>query len=374
MIYNFKIIVCFLFPFWFLVNKEDNRTQLKTIEHTLVISHPGEKSLVETVLTEVQNQAGLPVEYYMDVRSVICLEEVCKVIPVRLFWDNIGQYTKYELDEGATLEKYEADVFAPEDYYKLHTILSNTASPFKKVFIEDILTVPDELSEDIDAVSGATALELDEKDTVPGAALTCFTLWHWANGNVIANIKTITGLVSKEHLFNFLFNQEDDTYFNIAVKSLKSRKLYAPKYTTAVYNRLLDNEKLLKTGLLYLESAPLDVYLSTLHQLIVNGNKEQKLAVIRSLNTSSQSIPKSFLDGVSKEFSNLKSFHEVSILLELMQTKNTGSATVIKQVMPLLNGNFIAARRVYWFLKTEKLNDTQTKLVQDFYKAHKDRL
>lgn len=374
MIQHLKIIWLLLIPLWLFTSLKTDKQTTKTVSHTVYVNHPGEKTLVEAILNEVKNVDGLPVEYFMDVTSVICLEEVCKVIPVRLFWNNIGDFVKYELEKGATLEKYEDDIFEFEDYNKLRRILLNKNSPFKEVYIDEILTVPDELNDGIDAISGATALELDEKDTVPGAALTCFTLWHWANGSIVSNIKNITGAsLSNKQLLDFI-SKENKTYFNISLQQLKKRNLYAIEHINPVYNRLLNQAECLKLGLAYLETAPMEVYLQTVQKLLSNGKKEQKLSVIRSLNNTKQDIPTTFLDTVSKEFSNLKSFHEVSILLELMQAKNAGSETVINQVLPLLNGDFIAARRVYWFLKNEKLNLTQTKLIQDFYKDHKDRL
>ena len=126
-----KVVFWWLIPLFLIFNSVDNQKQFEfnEIKHSISIKHPGEEGTVEVVLIEVQNKNGLPVEYYMDVESVICLEEVCKVIPVTVFWNNIGEYKKYKLEEGATLEKYEANLFEPNDYKKIHTILQNKNSP-----------------------------------------------------------------------------------------------------------------------------------------------------------------------------------------------------------------------------------------------------
>ena len=156
-----KTYLWILLPLFLISGAEVPLNSTKPIQHKIVVNHPGEKESVAVILNQNVDENGLPTDYYMDVQSVICLEQVCKVIPVRIFWNNLGEYQRYELENGATLEKYEDAIFDPEDYPKLHSILANIASPFKDVYIDEILTVVDDES---DAISGATALELDEED------------------------------------------------------------------------------------------------------------------------------------------------------------------------------------------------------------------
>ena len=254
MIWGLKIGFVFFFSFWFtlpsvLLFYVDNQI---VKEHNVLIKHPGEEKPIEVTLVEISNKEGLPVEYYMDVQSVICLQGVCKVILVRLYWDNIGNFKKYLLEEGKTLEKYKADLFDSSDYSKLHTILANPDSPFKDVRLNEVLTVVNELdTHEVDAISGATALELDEKDTVTGASLTCYTLWHWANGEIISIIKNITGnSASSDNLFNFLIN-ENKTYFFVALEVLNKRKIYTNKFVETIIQQSFKDENLLKTSIQY---------------------------------------------------------------------------------------------------------------------------
>jgi len=134
-----------LFPLWVFIQSGNTISENKTkeITHNIAVHHPGKgRDNIEHVeLVEIQNKKGLSVEFYMDVESVICLEEVCKIVPVRIYWNNIGEYIKYELEDGVTLEKYEADFFEKEDYSKLQSILSNFNSPFKNVRVDEILKV-----------------------------------------------------------------------------------------------------------------------------------------------------------------------------------------------------------------------------------------
>jgi len=352
---------------------EKQRTFIE-VKHTISIKHPGEVYAIEATLIEVQNEGGFPIEYHMDVESVICLADVCKVIPVTLYWDNIGKYQKYILQKGATLEKYEADLFEANDYRKLHGILENMKSPFKDVFIEDIWNVPSAQNQDTDAISGATILELDERETVQGAALTCYTLWHWANGNIVSVIKNITNKsVSNEQLKGFILS-ENETYCKMGFNELKTRNLYDESYVNVVVKKVLNDNNLLKEAFSYLEKCPPDIYLNASSKLFFEGEKEHRLSVISSLKNTHLDIPISYFESFSSEIEQLESFQEISALLELIQNRNLNSSIVNNNVIPLLDSYFIVARRAYWFLSNQELTSSQEKKLQDFKKENKERL
>ena len=374
---NLKIVNWYLIPLLVIFNSiisVEKNTNFKEIKHEVTIQHPGEKEPIISTLVEVQNSDGLPIHYYMDVKSVICLAEVCKVIPVTIFWNAIGEYQHYKLQKEATLEKYEADKFESEDYTKLHSILTNKNSPFKDVYIDEIWTVPSSLNDDVDAISGETILELDEKDTVKGAALTCYTLWHWANGEIIQHIKNTTGNSASNAQLKQFITHENKTFFNIAIKELKQRKLYTMVFATVIVKRVLKNKTDLKTALSYIETTPTEIYLTSLSEVFTNGEKEHRLQAIHSLKQYDSIIPTSYLDKLTATFSTIQSYQEITLLLELMEKKNSNSTTIIKNTMPLLNGNFLIARRAYWFLKTQTLTNEQSSILNKFYKKNKEKL
>jgi hypothetical protein len=377
MISKLKLHIILLIPFWmfFQIQVDVHENDFMKINHMVSVKHPGEEGVIDVILTEIQNKESLPIEYYMDVESVICLKEVCKVIPVRVFWNNLGIYQKYELKKNATLEKYEADLFEPQDYNKLHTVLSNIDSPFREVRLDEILTVVDEhAAEDVDAVSGATALELDEKDTVPGAALTCFTLWHWANGEVVSKIKKNTAeTVSNEQLLDFLSIENSD-YYEMALEQLAKRNVYEAKFIDTIIQGVTNDDKLLRVTFKYLETSPSEIYFSSVKKIFVNGNKLQKIAVAKSLQSTKYAISKKYLDSFGKDAQRLSSFQEVSAFLELMQSKNPSSTIIIEAIMPLLDGDFLIARRVYWFLSNQNLHLVQKETINNFYNKYKTKL
>lgn len=374
MIHFIKTYTWLIIPLFLFAGTVTLDVPYKTMQYQIIVKHPGEKESVSVVLNQDLDKSGLPIQYYMDVTSVICLEEVCKVIPVRIFWNNLGEYQSYELEKGATLEKYEYDLFDPKDYPKLQTILANRDSPFKEVYIDEILTVVDEHNEESDAVSGATALELDEKDTVPGAALTCYTLWHWANGEIVQKIKDITGNVLSENQLKRALVDKNRGYYSIGIKELENRKNYTPLFIETIISQVLIDGKLIKPTFNYLEKSPSKTYFEATKVIFINGKKAQKLAAIRSLRYSKYKPENYYFDILSDELSTLKSFQEVSFFLDLMQTKNQNSKKVIQNTFPLLNLDFIIARRAYWFLKNQKTTSSQNKILIEFYQKNKNNL
>ncbi|TYA92113.1 hypothetical protein [Seonamhaeicola marinus] len=377
MIHKLKIITLFCLPFWMLFSYWSNTNNgiNETIEiyHEVEVKHPGEKELVATILTEIKTKDSITIGYTMDVVSVICLEEVCKVIPVTIYWDEVGKYQKYKVAKGETLEKYEADLFEPQDYVKLNSVLANENSPFKDVLITEVLSVVEH--GDVDAVSGATALQLDEKDTVPGAALTCYTLWHWANGSIIEIIKNKTGeSASNQQLLSFI-ESNDEIYYQVALNELAKRGTYSPEFVEIIIQKASDNPNLIKTCIQYLEKVPQEVYETALKSIFIKSDKRQRIAVLRSLQYSKHNITTEYLDSFGEEIHHLKSFQEFSVFLSVMEEKNPNSEIINSALIPLLQADFLIARRVYWYLQNQKnLSETEQHQLDGFIKKYSDKL
>ena len=376
MLGKLNIHMCIVILFLSILQKENHSYQDNdnNIEHKVVLHHPGEKTPVKALLTQVKDKTGFTTEYFMDVESVICLENVCKIIPVRLYWNEIGEYQRYTLEQGATLEKYEADVFATEDYKKLHTILQNKNSPFKEVYIEDILTVKNEIADNVDAISGATALELDPEDTVPGAALTCFTLWHWANGEITPIIKQLTATTATNKQLIVFINTKSTTHYTLALEQLTQRNLYQKKYLEAIFKTLKSKKRPTKPTINYLETATEKDYLKYIKKLFYQGNVEQKIAALKSIAKTDSPTTPLYLDRISSYANTLQSYQEVVALLNMLEDKKHFSEQTANNLIPLLNADFLTARRVYWFLSNKKLTNTQNQKVIMFKNLYKNKI
>lgn len=358
-----------------LAGVKNQYSDVKIKSYQVTVNHPGEKQPITLLLNQVLDSKEYPIEYYADVKSVICLEQVCKTIAVRVFWNDLGDYLRFELEKGATLEKYKADFFEPEDYVKLQYILSNTDSPFKDVFYHEILTEPEEHGTgDIDAVSGATSLVINEEDTIPGAALTCYTLWHWANGDVKNIIKNITSKTASEAQLLHFLTDENRAYFKLAIDELISRKLYTSYLVDTVFIEVLKNDELLSKGFLYINELPKSLYLKVIYKFYSQTKTNVRLEVIKSLKGIEYDISDEFFEQLSNEINEFKTLQEVSNLLDLFHQRKAKTPTLIQNIMKLLSKDILISRRAYWFLKTIKLSSNQEKVVNEFYKKNKKRL
>ena len=369
-------IVCCILSFSVRFQAEETNAYALTsemIKHEVSIKHPGEKEAIKGILVQIPKANGMHNAYYMDVESVICHLDYCKVIPVRIFWDDLGVFQKYTLKKGATLEKYKDDVFDDEDYIKLTSIMSNQKSPYKDVFIDEIIRVVD-TNDDVDAYSGETAIVFDPKETVAGAALTCFTLWHWANNNDVKRIiNTITSQsASEEQLINFL--SASKKHASLSVQQAIKRRLYKPAFITAVTARVLTDNSIINTVIDYIEHGSSSAYSKTIKKLVNEGNEAVTIAALKSLRKQKHSLPNSFFDELCLDTQILESYPVLSNYLDLMTIQNPNSEIITKQIIPLLEGSFINARAVYWFLSNQKLSKSHQKQLDVFFNRNNKKL
>jgi hypothetical protein len=372
-----KIFIFLMVPISvFFQNRMDLANSItKKIRHTVQVHHPSNGDYAEEFkLIEVRDDNGLSVSFSMKVKSVICFEAVCKVIPIWIRWNNLGEYESYARVRGAKLEKYEDDFFTKEDYKKLDSILSNIDSPFRDVEPDQILTVPDETHNEVDAVSGATALELDEKDTVPGAALTCYTLWHWAHGEIISIIRQKFSESCDDHDFNTFLNGDNDDYKYFALEKLTQNKTYSEKLIHSAITQGTEHSALLKPVITYFEEASNAVYFQAIEELFLKGDQKQRILALSSLLSTKKLATDGYFEKWHQYFSELESYQEVSIFLRIIENKNPNSKGIIKYALPMLDKELIIARRVYWFLNEQYLDKEQQKIIKKFFKTHKEQL
>lgn len=105
------------------------------------------------------------------------------------YWDVTGNFLKYELIPGKPLTKRKHEPFLEADYQKLTQILKNKHPAFIKLRKDELIIKIE--NDSVDGVSGATIAAIKD-EIVPGAAYSCYTLWHIANGPVVQSIKNHT--------------------------------------------------------------------------------------------------------------------------------------------------------------------------------------
>ncbi len=212
-----------------------------SVEHVLTIVHPGDLAATPTLHTLVQtlDSDGEPVSYAMWVDSVICRDTVCDVVKVRIHWDALGRYQRYEIAPGSQLTKLDHVPFTKADLAKLQRILAASDSPLKEVEKESMTGKETNLPKGVDAVSSPTILTL-KTAVIVGAGYTCYDLWHWANGLLTDHIRNLTGTGSSvPKLRTYLARADPGTTHLAKYCSVdhRTRHRCAPRYRCVEFPR-----------------------------------------------------------------------------------------------------------------------------------------
>lgn len=165
----------------------------KGISRRINLDGPGKTEAMPCDVVEVLGSNGEPSEYFMDVGLVVCEGGKCETVTVRVHFDPLGKYKRYELPSGGNLTKFGREPFSPTDHEHLHRVLSDPYSQLKSIGLDEI-TLPKSSAaagSRVDAVSGPTMLS-KQNIVVVGAAYTCCTLWHWSHGEVENVIRDMT--------------------------------------------------------------------------------------------------------------------------------------------------------------------------------------
>ena len=350
--------------------------------HQLTIVHPGDPKSrpIPVALEQIRDARGEPTEYRTWVDSVICRDAACEVVRVRLVWNALGQFQRYEVEPGEDLTKLDHEPFDAADHAKLLRILKDRDSPLKEVTKEGLVPKSPDTPRHaaaVGGVSGATVLTL-RSTVVVGAGYTCYDLWHWANGEVADIVRDLSGeTFSPRALRRFLIDGDDHAK-RFALTQLARRGATGPETVSAVIAGAKDADDALTEPILAtLRAAAADpaAYHDALADLVANGTGGQRVAILTDLARSSQAPPAGFLDQLSESLPEFESYYEIHLFLNLMQQRNPGSEVVARNTAPLLkHEKFFAARRAYWYLSEQELPETLQAQVDAFRKRHADRL
>lgn len=160
----------------------------------------------------VFDEANHPQYFFSNVFTPVCLTGECKPVYINLYWDLLGNYTRFDLPPGKMLTKLDHEEFTPEEYEKFGAILGNPNSLLRDVAMEDLVGKGTEtLTDSVDARAGAT-LKTIKKEVIEGAVYTCYTLWHLAHGKVRAEMQRITQTYADDALLHRFLASSNHAY------------------------------------------------------------------------------------------------------------------------------------------------------------------
>lgn len=362
------------------------KSETKEIKHKIHVIHPGKnlKEPIETILVEKLNKNNETLEFYVNVESVICSDNTCKIVPVNIFWNANGEYNRIKLEEGGYLEKIKGVEFNEEDYLKLDAILKNKNSALADYDINEIIDKNKKSKQqgfnfnfntDVDAVSGATIITIDESETIVGATLTSYTLWHWVNGSIPQIIKKImVAKLSQEGLINLLNTSGEKQV--IALEEISKRKLFNKAVSNIVVENIsAENIAYRKEAFVYIKKLPKTQHFEALREIFNKKDDKIRFKALYLVKDSPYPISEKFSVFLTKNIIELENQEEIEKLLEIYQDRKEIFPTTNQEIIKLLDSkNLSIALSAYEFLKDKTLLKKQRKIINKFYNNHKTAL
>jgi len=347
------------------------------VAHRIRVRHPGVHAdgPQSCTLYQLSDKRGFPTGYTMAVDSVICPDETCRISTVNMAWDALGHYQRLELPPGEFLEKglpagilraaapaaeWRGVAFTEADYRKLDEILKDAHSLLGQHKLAGAGGVHDK--DLVDGITGATPAAIRDA-VVEGASLTCYNLWHWANGPVAEIAKELTHRQCGEAMLLDFLSSDKPHYVLFALEHLKRHKLFSPPAVQAVNNALRggDHERI-DLGLAFLRAAlPAPAaYFDNLGTLITTGNGEGRTYLLDRL-AAEQALPAGLFDTLSAALPGWNNYYETHLFLRLAEKHGAASPFLITQTAKLLEcPDFFIARRAHGFLSSQPALDEQT--------------
>ncbi len=151
--------------------------------------------------------------YESILRTPVCDDTLCQIVQIKVFWDLIGDYIRFDTLAGYPLTKNDHLLFTPEDYSKLQATLKDGNSILGRKSESELLDNNRiRYSQKIDALTGATDLQI-KNAVVDGALYSTYTLWHLVNGD-------IKNILSECTIKNYNSKMEQQLLFSDNTKSI----------------------------------------------------------------------------------------------------------------------------------------------------------
>lgn len=292
-------------------------------------------TLVTHTMRLLRNDAGLPLLYYADILTPVCIDGLCKPVYVEMYWDLFGQYAGYGEYPDKLLSKFDHDDFEAHDYVKLNDLLSDSHSILGRRRLTQLYDISQERAvmikfkgQEVDGVSGATKKEI-KTAIVEGALYSCYTLWHLSYGEAAVKIKDRLPEIYNDALRDYFLSSGHDSYQMYAVENLPpaafgsyineltqvltSCKPLTRKYTLKKMPKELYSQKML-VDRLYSNIEDLDFNART---LLINNLRHSNEAAAKALSTQLGVMSKNQIKSYLSQVRELPKFQSVSVLNNL---------------------------------------------------------
>jgi hypothetical protein len=328
----------------------------------------------DTIPMEVElvfGSDGLPDFYLCHVNTPVCSDGLCRSLILDVYWDLLGNFTRFEVPGHPPLTKWDHLEFSAEDYVKLGEILKDKNSVLGSVRDVNSLFDPTtkKISATVDAVTGATR-ETIKNAVVPGAVYSSYTLWQLVNGEIPSRIQQYTISYRGPDLINKFLLSENYHYHYEALDYLVSTG-YEGHLTELVSMLDICDPFVARMAvrwfpLSWLEDAQFQLAVTVLIDQF--DYRAQEIWLDRMMDVQASGATLEYLTGNPDRFSQ----NQLYQLIQLCDKNRSGlSQTSVAQLEPLLqHENFMIARGTYQiFEKLATGNKNARKILRHYEKS-----
>jgi hypothetical protein len=351
--------------------------ELRTIELTDPV-YPNKPKWEHDLILHLDDQ-NFPSGYSMQLVNSVCLDGVCKLVEVTLYWDAVGFYQRLEYPENKPLTKVEHDPFTAADYEKLDSILKDRQSildDYSLGFLatEDSDTTSDEENE-VDGVSKATPGEVKEA-VVKDAAWTTWVLWKYANTEIFTILQAMTESRCSPQYLEHLLKSQDWRKIEFAINYLLKQEPVSNQYLDQVAALLPSaGRDHIELAIAFIEQASPNQ--NTCYRKLISalGGMDGYNAglVIKRLESDEQ-LEEEILEALASSLEQ-QDYYPTHLALRLIESRKFFSREVEADIVKLLQSkDFFIARRASEFLSRHTLSSTSEGKLRAFKETHAMRL
>lgn len=315
----------------------------------------------------------------MEFINEVCLDDVCKLVEVTMYWDAMGFYQRLEYPEDQPLTKVEHDPFTPADYEKLDSILKDRKSILNDHSLGFLATEKDDTDsaeeDDSDGVSKATPGAVKEA-VVKDAAWTTWVLWKYANTEIVPILQAMTESRCSPEYLQHLLDSKDWRKIEFAIHHLLEQKPVTTQYLDDVATLLpsadIDHIEL---AMEYIQLASPDKNTGYRKLIGALGTlDEYNAGLVIGLLESDEQLEEEILEELSSSLEQ-QNYYPIHLALRLVKSRKFFSREVEANLVKLLQSkDFFIARRASEFLSGQKLSASAKEALEAFRRTHADRL
>ena len=364
-------------------------TAPRTKVHEVQITDPVAPQVRPQVhkVTQYCNEQGHPVSYSLAFETPVCIDGVCRPVRASMFWDALGNFEKLQVPTDWPLTKKEHKPFSEADYLKLQHVLKMKQSILGK-YTPDALAKQDPNTawmwrtekettplSNVDGVTAATPLTI-QKSVVEDAAYTTWTLWWWANGDIVPILRRLTLRHMDEGYLKFLLISGKQVYVSFALKYLKENCVENEAFVDAVLNLMRNTVRENFTlALAYLTEAVEDH--SQLHQRLIKASVQMRVShspLILDYLDNQEKLSADTLEMLAGALDRF-GYYQVHLILRLLEKHQWFTKKTESHIAGLLSSeDFFIARRAYTYLQQHDISARTRAELDAFEKQHGERL